>query len=53
MFDLGMIYEQSKEYDKALSIYRDIQSWNPAYQSVGERISRLQGLAGTSNTPVN
>jgi tetratricopeptide (TPR) repeat protein len=53
MFDLGMIYEQNKEFDKALSIYRDIQSWNPTYQSVGERISRLQGLAGTSNTPVN
>jgi len=53
MFDLGMIYEQNKEFDKALSIYRDIQSWNPTYQSVGERISRLQSLAGTSNTPVN
>ncbi len=53
MFDLGMIYEQNKEFDKALSIYRDIQSWNPTYQSVGERINRLQGLAGTSNTPVN
>jgi len=53
MFDLGMIYEQNKEFDKALGIYRDIQSWNPAYQSVGERINRLQGLAGTSNTPVN
>ncbi len=53
MFDLGMIYEQSKEFDKALSIYRDIQSWNPAYQSVSERINRLQGLVGTSNTPVN
>ncbi|HOE13969.1 MAG TPA: tetratricopeptide repeat protein [Candidatus Saccharicenans sp.] len=53
MFDLGMIYEQSKEYDKALSIYRDIQSWNPAYQSVSERINHLQGLVGTSNTPVN
>ncbi|HAV41137.1 MAG TPA: hypothetical protein DCW97_01830 [Acidobacteria bacterium] len=53
MFDLGMIYEQNKEFDKALGIYRDIQSWNPTYQSVGERINRLQGLAGTSNTPVN
>ncbi|NMC66442.1 MAG: tetratricopeptide repeat protein [Acidobacteria bacterium] len=53
MFDLGMIYEQNKEFDKALSIYRDIQSWNPTYQSVGERINRLQDLAGTSNTPVN
>lgn len=53
MFDLGMIYEQSKEYDKALSIYRDIQSWNPTYQSVSERINRLQGLAGTSNKTAN
>jgi len=36
-----------------LSIYRDIQSWNPTYQSVSERINRLQGLAGTSNKTAN
>lgn len=53
MFDLGLIYEQAKDYEKALSIYRDIQSWDPAYRSVSEKINRLSGLNGSSNTPVN
>ncbi|MDD8021180.1 MAG: tetratricopeptide repeat protein [Acidobacteriota bacterium] len=53
MFDLGMIYEQNKEFDKALAIYRDIQSWDPAYHSISERINRLQSIVRTSNNPAN
>ncbi|HEK86557.1 MAG: tetratricopeptide repeat protein [Candidatus Saccharicenans sp.] len=53
MFDLGLIYEQAKDYEKALSVYREIQSWNPSYRSVSEKINRLSHLSGTSNNPVN
>lgn len=53
MFDLGLIYEKAGEIEKALNIYRDIQSWNPTYRSVSEKINRLSRLKGSSNTPVN
>jgi tetratricopeptide (TPR) repeat protein len=53
MFDLGLTYEQAADFDKALSIYRDIQSWNPTYRSVTEKINRLSNMSGTPNTPLN
>ncbi len=53
MFDLGLIYEQTGDLEKALSIYRDIQSWNPTYRSVSERIERLSNSAGTPGNPLN
>ena len=53
MFDLGLIYEKAGEVEKALNIYREIQSWNPTYRSVSEKINRLSGMNGTSGAPVN
>jgi len=53
IFDLGLIYEKAGDVEKALNIYREIQSWNPAYRSVSEKISRLSGMSGTSGSPVN
>jgi len=53
MFDLGLIYEKAGEVEKALNIYREIQSWNPAYRSVSEKINRLSNINGTSGVPVN
>jgi len=53
MFDLGLIYEQTGDLEKALSIYRDIKSWNPTYRSVSERIERLSNSAGTPGNPLN
>lgn len=53
MFDLGLIYEKAGEIDKALNIYREIQSWNPNYRSVSEKISRLSSINGTSGAPVS
>jgi len=53
MFDLGLIYEKAGEVEKALNIYREIQSWNPAYRSVSEKINRLSNINGASGVPVN
>ena len=53
MFDLGMIYEDAGDKEKALSIYRDIQSWNPTYRGVAEKIALLSNMSGTSSTPLN
>lgn len=53
MFDMGLIHEKAGEVEKALNIYREIQSWNPTYRSVSEKISRLSGMSGTSGSPLN
>lgn len=53
MFDLGLIYEKSGEVEKALNIYREIQSWNPTYRSVSEKINRLSGMNGASGSAAN
>jgi len=50
LFDLGLTYEQAGEYEKALLAYRDIQSWNPAYRSVTDKIIRLSSMTGTSGS---
>jgi tetratricopeptide (TPR) repeat protein len=41
MYDLGLIYEQAGDLEKALVICRDIQSWNPDYRSISDKIDIL------------
>ncbi|MGB9892781.1 MAG: tetratricopeptide repeat protein [Candidatus Saccharicenans sp.] len=53
MYDLGLIYEHVGDLERALSIYRDIQSWNPTYRSIADKISRLSSLIGTPGTSLN
>jgi tetratricopeptide (TPR) repeat protein len=50
LFDLGLTHEQAGDYEKALTVYRDIQSWNPAYRSVTDKIIRLSNMTGTSGS---
>ncbi|MDY0230960.1 MAG: tetratricopeptide repeat protein [Candidatus Saccharicenans sp.] len=50
MFDLGLIYAQDGDLEKALSVYREIQSWNPAYRNVSDKIDELLNSGRKSNS---
>ncbi len=51
MYDLGLIVELAGDKERALSVYREIQSWNPTYRGISDRIEKLAGLSGTPNNP--
>jgi tetratricopeptide (TPR) repeat protein len=42
-FDLAELYEQAADKDKALSLYKDVLSWNPGYRNISGKISSLEG----------
>jgi len=44
-FDLAELYEQAADKDKALSLYKDVLSWNPGYRNISGKISSLEGAA--------
>ncbi len=42
LYDRAILSEEARETDKALSIYKEIQTWNPAYRGISEKVSRLE-----------
>ncbi|HVP91655.1 MAG TPA: tetratricopeptide repeat protein [Terriglobales bacterium] len=44
-FDLAELYEQASDKDRALSLYKDVLSWNPGYRNISGKITSLEGGA--------
>jgi tetratricopeptide (TPR) repeat protein len=42
-FDLAELYELSSDKPKALSIFKEILSWNPGYRNISSKVSSLEG----------
>ncbi|MGQ9801944.1 MAG: tetratricopeptide repeat protein [Candidatus Saccharicenans sp.] len=53
MYDLGLIFEQAGDLERALSAYREIQSWNPTYRGISDKIEKLANMGGTPSNPLN
>ncbi len=53
LFDLGLIYEVAGDKERALSVYREIQSWNPTYRGISDKIEKLEGMSDTPSNPLN
>lgn len=43
-YDLACVYEELKEFDKALGLLREVQKWNSEYRDVSERVKRLEKM---------
>jgi len=41
--DLAELYERAADREKALSLYKDVLSWNPGYRGIAGRVSSLEG----------
>ena len=44
-FDLAELYELSSDKPKALSIFKEILSWNPGYRNISSKVSSLEEAA--------
>jgi tetratricopeptide (TPR) repeat protein len=44
-FDLAELYELSSDKTKALSLFKDILSWNPGYRNISLKVSSLEETA--------
>jgi len=44
-FDLAELYELSSDKPKALSIFKEILSWNPGYRNISLKVSSLEEAA--------
>lgn len=44
-FDLAELYELSSDKTKALSLFKDILSWNPGYRNISLKVSSLEEAA--------
>jgi tetratricopeptide (TPR) repeat protein len=42
IYDRALLSEEAQETDKALSLYREIQTWNPAYRGISDKVSHLE-----------
>jgi tetratricopeptide (TPR) repeat protein len=42
IYDRALLSEEAQETDKALSLYKEIQTWNPAYRGISEKVSYLE-----------
>jgi hypothetical protein len=38
----ALLSEEAQETEKALSLYREIQNWNPAYRRIADKVSSLE-----------
>lgn len=41
-YDRAILSEEAKETDKALSLFKEIQTWNPAYRGISEKVTTLE-----------
>lgn len=53
MYDLGLIYEIAGDKEQALSVYREIQSWDPTYRGISDKIEKLTGVSDTPSNPMS
>jgi len=44
-YDLACVYEELKEFDKALGLLREVQKWNSEYRDIPERLKKLEKMA--------
>ncbi len=44
-FDLAELYEQASDKDRALSLYKDVLSWNPDYRDISGKVKHLENGA--------
>ncbi len=42
LYDRALLSEAAKDPEKALSLYREIQNWNPAYRGIADKVSSLE-----------
>ncbi len=42
IYDRALLSEEAEQTDKALSLYREIQSWNPVYRGIADKVSNLE-----------
>jgi len=41
-YELGSVYEELKETDKAFALYSEIKAWNPEYKDVSKKIKIIE-----------
>lgn len=41
-YELASVYEEMKEWKKALMLYNEIKKWSPEYLDVGDKIEKLE-----------
>jgi tetratricopeptide (TPR) repeat protein len=41
LYDRALLSEEAHEMDKALSLYKEIQTWNPNYRGISDKVSHL------------
>ena len=42
IYDRALLSEEAQETEKALSLYREIQNWNPVYRGIADKVSNLE-----------
>jgi tetratricopeptide (TPR) repeat protein len=42
IYDRAVLSEEAREIEKALSLYREIQNWNPVYRGIADKVSSLE-----------
>jgi len=41
-YDRAVLSEEAQETDKALSLFKEIQTWNPAYRGISDKVTSLE-----------
>lgn len=42
IYDRALLSEEAQETEKALSLFREIQNWNPVYRGIADKVSSLE-----------
>ena len=42
LYDRAILSEEAQETDKALSLFKEIQTWNPAYRGISDKVTSLE-----------
>jgi tetratricopeptide (TPR) repeat protein len=42
VYDRALLSEEALETEKALSLYREVQNWNPVYRGIADKVSSLE-----------
>ena len=42
IYDRAILSEDAQETDKALSLFKEIQTWNPAYRGIADKVTSLE-----------
>jgi tetratricopeptide (TPR) repeat protein len=42
IYDRALLHEEAHETEKALSLYREVQVWNPVYRGISDKVSDLE-----------